>query len=105
MNSAAGVHAAPTKAGLSTVSFRTHALLGAAAVFGAVLAQPSAVGSKHDPVVAGEACSPQRLPMLMGQGDVSFVGAMGFPGGSAKQSVALGDVDGDERLDVLVGNR
>ena len=44
--------------------------------------------------------------MLMGQGDVSFVGAVGFPGGSAsKQSVALGDVDGDERLDVLVGNR
>ena len=32
------------QAGLSAVSFRTHALLGAAAVFGAVLAQPSAVG-------------------------------------------------------------
>ena len=44
--------------------------------------------------------------MLMGQGDVSFVGAVDFPGGSAStQSVALGDVDGDGRLDVLVGNR
>ena len=34
------------QAGLSTVSFRTHALFGAAAVFGAVLAQPSAVGHR-----------------------------------------------------------
>ena len=34
------------QAGLSAVSFRTHALLGAVAVFGAVLAQPSAVGHR-----------------------------------------------------------
>ena len=44
--------------------------------------------------------------LLLQQSDGSFVAAAGFPGGSASTtSVALGDVDGDWRLDVLVGTR
>ena len=51
--------------------------------------------------------SPNQL--LLQQSDGSFVAAAGFPGGTETDpnSVALGDVDGDGRLDVLVvgGNR
>jgi len=63
------VRATPSKVESSAVSFRTLALLGVAAVFGASLTQPSALGSTtHEPVVTGVACSPQWLPLLMGQG-------------------------------------
>ena len=43
--------------------------------------------------------------LLMQQSDGSFVAAAGFPGGSAlTRSVALADMNGDGRLDVLVVN-
>jgi len=62
------VRATPSKVESSAVSFRTLALLGVAAVFGAILTQPSALGSKTQGPsvgVAGVACSPQWLPMIM----------------------------------------
>merc|ERR1719491_1257776 len=64
------VRATPSKVESSAVSFRTLALLGVVAVFGASLTQPSALGSKiQGPSVGvpGVACSPQWLPMIMGQ--------------------------------------
>merc|ERR1719491_1904018 len=64
------VRATPSKVESSAVSFRTLALLGVAAVFGAILTQPSALGSTtHEPVVTGVACSPQWLPLLMGRSE------------------------------------
>ena len=42
--------------------------------------------------------------LLLQQSDGSFVALAGFPGGGDTRSVVLGDVDGDGRLDVLVGN-
>merc|ERR1719491_2731241 len=64
------VRATPSKVESSAVSFRTLALLGVVAVFGASLTQPSALGSQtQGPSVGvpGVACSPQWLPMIMGQ--------------------------------------
>ena len=57
----------------------------------------NSVGSYCDGGVANE--------LLLQQSDGRFVAAAGFPGGSAcTQAVALGDVDGDGRLDMLIGN-
>lgn len=53
---------------------------------------------------ANNTCGPGSVSILLGKGDGSFEPAVEYAAGSGTYSVAVGDFDGDGKLDVAVAN-
>ena len=54
---------------------------------------------------AATCTQPGSVEILIGAGDGSFQSTVSYPVGYSPTSLAIGDIDGDKKLDILVANR
>ena len=54
---------------------------------------------------AASCSQPGILEILLGAGDGSFQSAVSYPAGYSPSSLAVGDINGDENLDIIVASR